>query len=31
LDSTKQIIADASEHDHRRDGPHDKYWHFRLL
>jgi hypothetical protein len=31
VDSTKQIIADASEHDHGRHGPYDEYWHFRLL
>ena len=32
MDGSDQIVADASDKDHGRDGPHDKnYRHVRLL
>src|SRR4051812_40638902 len=31
VNGTKEIIADASDHDHGRDGPKQQYWHVRLL
>ncbi len=31
VNGANQIIAHAAHNDHGRNGPHDEYWHFRLL
>jgi hypothetical protein len=31
VNDTKEIVADASDNDHGRDGPKQQDWHMRLL
>ena len=31
VNRSNQIIADAANHDHGGNGPHDEYWHLHVL